>query len=263
VSADAEPADPVVASLLAQAEADPDTLGLLLTGSRGAGQADDDSDYDLVWVLSDLAYQSLADQGGPRDHARAVDGRKVELSYVCPAVLAQMAAHPTWRNPDYATAVVLLDRTGDLPALVAAVTALPPDRAGRAAAASYDAYLNGYYRSVKAHRRGDELGARLQAAESVAYIVKTLFALRGRLAPHHDRLLRQLPLVDDLARPPGTLAPRLLEILSTADPSFQHALERDVADLLRAHGHGPVRDAWGGEIDRVWPSTDPAPTGNA
>jgi hypothetical protein len=249
----AVPTDPVIAGLLAEAQADPDCLGLILTGSRGAGQAADDSDYDVVWVLTDLAYQARADQGDLRDHARAVDGRKVELAYVSPAILEDMAAHPTWRNPDYATAVVLFDRGGELPNLVAAVTTLPTDRAQHTAASSYDAYLNGYYRSVKAHRRGDELGARLQAAESVVYLVKTLFALRGRLAPHHDRLLRQLALVDDLAWAPGTIAPRLLELLRTADPGLQHALEREVAALLRAHGQGPVRDAWNGEIDRVWP----------
>jgi hypothetical protein len=247
------PADPVLAALIAEASAEPDTLGLLLTGSRGAGQAADDSDYDLVWVLTDLAYQSGADQGDLREHARTVEGRKVELTYVSPAILRDMAASPTWRNPDYATAIVLLDRGGDLPELLAAVTALPPDRARRAAVGAYDAYLNGYYRSAKAHRRGDELGARLQAAESVAFLVKTLFALRGRLAPHHDRLVRQLPLVEDLAWPPGTLVPRLREVLRTADPGLQHALEREAAALLRAHGHGPVRDAWRGEIDRIWP----------
>jgi hypothetical protein len=137
--------------------------------------------------------------------------------------------------------------------LVASVTALPPERARHDAAGWYDAYLNGYYRSVKAARRGDELGSRLQAADSIAFLVKALFALRGRLGPHHDRLVRQLAPVEELAWSPGELGPRLLELLRTADPTLQHALERQVADLMRRHGHGSVRDAWGGEIDRAWP----------
>ena len=39
--------------------------------------------------------------------------------------------------------------------------------------------------------------------------------------------------------------------------SNRDALERQVADLMRRHGHGSVRDAWRGEIDWVWPP-DPA-----
>ncbi|HEY3108811.1 MAG TPA: hypothetical protein VGL23_08670, partial [Chloroflexota bacterium] len=195
---DARSGDSVVATVLGEAQADVDTVGLLLAGSRGAGQADAESDYDFVWVLSDLAYQDRAERGGPWDVARRIAGHKVELSFASPAVLRELAERPSWRNPDYATAVVLLDRGGELGRLVEAVVAIPAERIRRDAAAGYDAYLNGFYRSVKAWRRGDELGARLQAAESVVYLVRTLFALRGRRAPHHDRLVRQLAAVDGL-----------------------------------------------------------------
>lgn len=243
--------DPVVAAVLGRAQADPDTVGLLLAGSRGAGQADAASDYDFVWVLSDHAYQDRAERGGPWDAAHTIAGRKVELSYASPAVLRELAERPTWRNPDYATAVVLLDRTGELDRLVEAVVTIPAERARRDAAASYDAYLNGFYRSVKASRRGDELGARLQAAESVVHLVRALFALRGRRAPHHDRLVRQLSAVDGPSWPPGQLAPRLLAVVRTADPAPQQALEAEVEALMRGHGYGHVVDAWGGELDRV------------
>ncbi|HEY3110935.1 MAG TPA: hypothetical protein VGL23_19415, partial [Chloroflexota bacterium] len=86
---------------------------------------------------------------------------------------------------------------------------------------------------------------------SVAYLVRTLFALHGRRAPHHDRLVRQLAAVDGLGWPPGELAPRLLELVRTADPGRQQALEAEVEALMRAHGYGDVLDAWGGELDRV------------
>jgi len=243
--------DPVVAAVLEEARASPDTLGLLLTGSRGAGQADARSDYDFTWVLTDLALQMRVERGDPTDTARAIDGQTVEIGYVSPTILRQLAERPSWRNPDYATAVMLLDRTGELPALVEAVVSIPPERAHRNAAGWYDAYLNGYYRSVKASRRGNALGARLEAAESVEYLVKTLFALIRRVAPHHDRLIGQIGAIEPLAWAPGTLANRLLAIVETADPALQRELEREVAAVMRAHGDAGVRDAWGGKIDRV------------
>src|SRR3989442_9987341 len=104
---DARSGDPVVAAVLGEAQADADTVGLLLAGSRGAGQADAQSDYDFVWVLSDLAYQDRAERGGPWDVARRIGGHKVELSFASPAVLRELAERPSWRNSDYATAVVL------------------------------------------------------------------------------------------------------------------------------------------------------------
>jgi hypothetical protein len=243
--------DPVVAAVLEEALADPDALGLLLAGSRGAGHADAHSDYDFVRVLTDLAFQVRAEHGQPSNTARSVQGQKVEISDVCPAILRQLAERPSWHSPDYATAVVLFDRTGELARLAEAIASLPAERAARDAAAWYDAYLNGYYRSTKAARRGNELGARLQAAESAVYLVKTLFALIGRVAPHHDRLVHQVHAVEHLAWAPGALAPRLLAIVRTADPMLQRELEREVAALMRQRGHGGVRDAWGGELDRV------------
>lgn len=250
------PGDPVVAAVLDEARASPDTLGLLLTGSRGSGQADALSDYDFTWVLTDLALQMRVERGDPIDTARAIDDRTVEISYVSPAILRQLADRPSWRNPDYATAVLLLDRTGELPLLVQAVVSIPPGRADHDAAGWYDAYLNGYYRSVKASRRGNELGARLQAAESVAHLVKALFALVRRVAPHHDRLVGQIGAVEHLAWAPGTLAHRLLAIVETADPRLQQQLEYEVAAVMRALGHGGVRDAWGGKLDRVYDPAD-------
>jgi hypothetical protein len=57
---------------------------------------------------------------------------------------------------------------------------------------SYDSYLNSFVRSLKAWRRGDDLGGRLHAAESALYLVKTLFGLEHRWPPYHDVLFAEL-----------------------------------------------------------------------
>src|SRR5262249_9561880 len=52
--------DPVLAPLLAAAAVDPEVEGLILSGSRGAGIHDAESDYDIEWVLTDAAYDRRA-----------------------------------------------------------------------------------------------------------------------------------------------------------------------------------------------------------
>jgi hypothetical protein len=59
-----------------------------LGGSRGAGVADHESDYDLEWVLSDAAYDARAGRGEPMEikkHAREGATVLLDMGYTCPA----------------------------------------------------------------------------------------------------------------------------------------------------------------------------------
>jgi hypothetical protein len=65
---DADPlaaADAVLAPLLRGAAADPETLGVVLSGSRGARLGDADSDYDVVFVLTEAALAARQERGEP------------------------------------------------------------------------------------------------------------------------------------------------------------------------------------------------------
>lgn len=232
---------------------DSDTVGLLLSGSRGAGFADDESDYDLYCVLRDEMYDRRHEQGQPLKVTlpESAGQARVELMYTCPRRLTELAARPGWWTAGYATAQVLLDKTGQLAPLLATLRMLPDDRARADAAAWFDAYLNAFYRSLKAWRRGDELGGRLQAAESAMHLVRTLFALEQRWPPYHDRLAHQLDTLADQGWPAGFLRDALLDLIRTGVPGRQQALEARVEALLRARGFGHVVDAWGGEIERA------------
>ena len=92
----------------------------------------------------------------------------------------------------------------------------------------YDAYLNCFFRSLKAWRRGDELGGRMQAAESCLYLVRLLFAAgASSWRRYHDQLrgpLRELEQAAGLGR--GIPRRRAATACShTGDPSFQQELE--------------------------------------
>jgi hypothetical protein len=238
--------------LLATAWDDPDTIGVTLTGSRGAGIGDAESDYDLVWVLSDAAYDRRKERADSLDFFACTEGRRtVDGHYSCPRELHRLAANPGWWTAGYVSSRMLLDKSGEVTHALHAIATMPKETAHAQVETAYDGYLNGFYRSMKAARCGNELGARLQAAESLTYLARTLFSLDRRWPPYYDRLLHQLDTLGGQGWAPGELRERFLGILRTADPEQQAALEIKVAALLATRGFAHVLEAWDGEIERV------------
>ena len=139
----------------------------------------------------------------------------------------------------------MADKDGEVAALVEAIVANAGLRAWDDLDELYDGYLNCFFRSLKAWRRGDELGGRLQAAHSCLCLVRLLFAAERQLAPFHDQLsapLRELERVQGWEE--GFLADALTRVLATGDPTLQQALELRVEALFDARG---IAHQWGPE----------------
>jgi hypothetical protein len=248
--------DPVLETLRRAAESDPDTLGLILSGSRASGCATAESDYDLEWVLTDAAGERHKTAGGAMAHrspvVAAIAARPdVDLGYSCPRDLEALISTPDWRAPAYATAAVLVDRSGEVARLVRGIGMPTAERAERDARSAYDAYLNAFYRSMKAWRRGDELGGRLQAADSALYLLRALFALEGRWPPYLDRLANRLDELAGQGWPADYLRETLQTLVATGDPRLQSEVEARVAAVMHHRGYGRVKEEWHGEIERV------------
>jgi hypothetical protein len=210
---------PELGAFVTAAAADDRVLAVLLAGSRAHGVEDERSDYDVCVVATERL---------PREQRGDLDIAYWTLEDLEPV---------GWWTPGVVYAKVLLDKTGTLPALL--------ERLSRAAAgdpaAHYDAYLNSFVRSTRAWERGDELGARIHAAESLAWLAKTLFALDGRVAPYHDRLFVHLD---------REWLPAFREIARSADTAAQRALQDRVQALMEAHGIR-AHDEWGRELRRA------------
>ena len=243
----------MLAPLVEQARGDPETLGLILSGSRGDDCGDEESDYDLIWVLTDEGFERRKAGGVPlRQDSDVVGGRYLlSIRSTSPSRLAELAAKPSWRTYGYVASKVLLDKTGAVAEALRVIATMPEEQARLDAAAWFDAYLNAFYRAMKASRRGNELGARLQAANSVEYLVKALFSLDRRRPPYHDRLERHLSDLDDQGWSPGYLRDTFVAILRTANPKRQQELEVRVEALMRDRGFGKVLDDWGLDIEWV------------
>jgi predicted nucleotidyltransferase len=207
--------------LLDEAANDPNVVGVILKGSHALGTADEESDWDLVVVLA----------SGEPSHSKdgAIDVLRTTLERVRNA--------PSYELPALAHARVLLDKTGEVQAAVGAHARVSREEI----AELYDSYLNDFYRSLKAWRRGRELPARIKAARSLWWLGELLFALEGRRAPYPSAWEGRL----------ADFEPLMLEVARSGDPRVQQELQSRVERLASERGLRGVYDGWDGEIDRV------------
>ena len=196
-------------------------IGVVLIGSHATGTPDEESDYDLVVVRSD----------GEKSHSKR-DGLDVVQT-----TLDGVRTPPDWVRPALAHSRVLLDRTGEVTKAVEAHARVTDDDV----AELLDSYLNSFYRSLKAWRRGNELAGRLEGIDSLRWLAQFLFALDGKRAPYPNAFAGRL----------GDFEAQILEVARTPEPKAQQALQARVEELARSRGLGHVYDGWVGEIERV------------
>ncbi|WP_211267032.1 hypothetical protein [Nonomuraea candida] len=258
------------------ATADPAVVGLVLKGSRAHdGMPTEHSDHDLYVVLADGAESGLA---------RFAGHRSPELDLVVLSLAEFRAAGmPGFERYALARARVVLDRLppddtggdagrdrtapstvtsgtddtssrgGGIAAILAAKARLDAEEAVRDSAAWLDAYANSLYRSVKNDRDGHRLAARLDAADSVRFLLELLFAMDRRPRPY-NRYLEW-----ELARHPlpgwdaGLLLDAVERISGTGDVALQRSLFARVETAARRAGHGAVLDAWGPDLALMRP----------
>lgn len=229
------------------AAADSAVVGLVLKGSHAhEGMPTEHSDHDLYVVVAD---------GAATDLGRFTGHRTAELDLVVlPLAEFQAAGMPGFERYALARGRIVLDRLdGGIAQILAAKALLDADEASRDAGAWLDAYANSLYRSIKNDRDGHPLAARLDAADSIRFLLELLFALDRRPRPYNKYLeweLARYPL-------PGWDTDSLLDALdhisATGDVSLQRNLFARVEPVVRHAGHSAVLDAWGEDLDLMRP----------
>ncbi|MEU7874805.1 nucleotidyltransferase domain-containing protein [Dactylosporangium sp. NPDC049140] len=223
----------ILERVLARADIDPVVRGVILTGSRARGMATAWSDYDVVIVV--------AEQTVPWRHTM----RTAELDEVVYTLEALADTSLHWQRYAFRGAQVLLDRLdGGIAQLVDRQANPSQEEAVQQARAALDGYINQLYRAVKSHRDGCVEAAYLDEAESVPWLLETVFALHGRLRPYNKYLqweLEHFPL-------PGDWNAALMPTRVFAQAS---GLFPAVEALARHHGHADVLDAWGSDIELI------------
>lgn len=214
--------EPELTHLLQRARRDPDAVALVLFGSAAFGSAHEESDLD-VWYVR---------RGEPLP-ARERQGRLE----VVPTTLDLLRAAPHWLKPALAYAKTLWDETGQVESVLAAARTISREETSEL----YDAYLNDFYRSMKAWRTGNELAGRIECGRSLRYLGEFLFALDGIRAPYPKEWPGKL----------GDVEPLVLEVARSGAPGRQQELCAIVRDRAACRGYSDVYEAWSGDIDHV------------
>ncbi|MGW3416116.1 hypothetical protein [Streptomyces sp. NPDC000888] len=229
------------------AGADSAVVGLVLKGSRAhEGMTTEHSDHDLYVVLAD---------GATTAHTRFTGHRTPELDLVILSLDEFRAVGmPGFERYALARARIVLDRLdGAIAQILADKARLNADEAFREADEWLDAYANSLYRSVKNDRDGHALAARLDAAESIRFLLELLFALDRRPRPYNKYLEWELARFPLPGWDTGILLDSADRISGTGEVSTQRRLFAQVEAVARQAGHGALLDAWGEDLDLMRP----------
>lgn len=229
------------------ATADPAVVGLVLKGSRARdGMITRYSDHDLYVVLADDTTTGLTRFAGHRT-------AELDLVIVSPTEF-RAAGMPGFERYALARARIVLDRLdGGIARILADKARLDADEAFRNAGGRLDACANSLYRSVRNHRDGQVLAARLDAADSMRFLLELLFALDRRPRPCNKYLEWELDRYPLPGWDTGVLLRAVDRISATGGAALQRHLFALVETVAREAGHGEVLDAWGGGLDLMRP----------
>ncbi len=225
-------------------------LGLVLSGSAARGMATERSDLDVYVVLTD-------DVARERRTIRSTTVDEVPVSLSELEAVPPFGSQGWWFRWSFAWAPTLLDRTdGRIPAAVRRQATLTPEESDAVLVDHdrLDGWINYAYRALKADRDDRPLERRLDAAESMPWLLDVVFALAGRVRPYHKYLpweVREHPLPD---WPADVLLPVLQHTLDGDPAAIRETFARvktGCGAYDAARGNDRTReiiDGWGDEL---------------
>ena len=253
-----------------EAENDPNIIGFFLGGSRGKGFATEHSDYDVFVIVKDGFFKSfvrlLREKFPVHDYYKWIEdaaeklevkdfGSVIVVSFSQFEKTAPVGSPDDWGRYNYTHLRVLVDKNGEIQKLVDHKGTIEKEKVHDYVSARLDGYINSVYRSLKCFRDGNNVGARLEAADSVRYFLNVIFGLEGRITPYYKYLeweLERFPL-KKLKMKPKEIVRSLLHILEDADVKTQKRLLELTEVACRREGYGDVFDDWGPDL--VWIKT--------
>ena len=230
---------------LGEAKSDPYILGLFLVAGRGKGFATEHSDYDLFIIVNDEKAEEYKENYQKLKIANVFDPFVFSLSAF--KNYAEMGSEFEWDRYNFAHIKAEVDK-GGVQELIDAKGILPNDKIEKVVEDQLDGYINLYYRSIKNHRDDNLFASRLDAAESIPYLLTALFAINGRVRPYNKYLkweLQNYPL-----KITSWATEEFLETITavafSGDIEIQKKLFNSVKELFTKNNFTKSIDGWSG-----------------
>lgn len=222
-------------ALLVRARADPNLIGVVLSGSRAVPEfTTRHSDYDCWLILHEADDESWPFQRGSGIETVAVTVEQF-------ARHAMVGTNTFWNRPSFLYARVELDKQGAVAAMLDAKRRLSPTEADELVRTVLDDYINSLYRSLKNHRDGRHAAGRLDGRDAIPPLLSSVFALVGRVRPFNKWLEYDL---DREPLPIPDFRDRVVRLSDDPDMAGHQAMFRDVEALARTRGYGDIVDGW-------------------
>ncbi|MCX6743714.1 MAG: nucleotidyltransferase domain-containing protein [Candidatus Parcubacteria bacterium] len=230
---------------LQTAKTDNNIIGVFLGGSRGKGYENESSDYDIWIIVKDKVLAR---------YKKKYKNNDFDIDYIVYSLTqfekyALLGSDSGWDRYNFTRVKALIDKNGKIQKLLNDKGSLSKDKKEEYIKGQLDAYVNSFYRSVKAIAKNESLGARLEAANSIPLLLNALFGLHNRITPFPNYLSRELKTLP-MAKLPfssGKFLNILMKILKTGDLKTQQLLAKTVEKLFRKSGYGSVLDNWSGK----------------
>ncbi len=213
-------------------------LGLLLAGSAAKGLEAPASDVDVYIIVSNDQSQ-LEIERYKKAWQEKYKKLKLDLSNNAVQTLGSFSDYAAigtpyeWDRYNIARCQLLFDKTnGELTKIWRRKRKLSKQEQAILIENNIGAYINLCYRSMKSADRGDQKTARLDAAESLLYLLNVLFALHGRVRPYNTYLeweIENYPLGMKLI-PDSKLCAVITKSVN-ADPASQKFLYSEIEKL--------------------------------
>ncbi|MBI4122020.1 MAG: hypothetical protein HY461_01680 [Parcubacteria group bacterium] len=230
---------------LAEAQNDPNILGLILCAGRGKGFVTEHSDYDVYIIVRDEKSEEYKEKYRKLKIENIFDPGVFSLSEF--KGLAEIGSEFEWDRYNFAHLKAQVDK-GGIQELINLKGILPNEKIQQIVEKNLDAYINSYYRSIKNHRDGNVTASHLDAAESIPSLLTALFAMNGRVRPYNKYLeweLTNYPLA--LASwPAEAFLKTVKDIISSGDIKTQKNQFNDVKELFSKNGFSQSINGWNG-----------------
>ena len=234
--------------LTRRVDEDETAVGLVLTGSQARqGMVTQHSDTDVIVIVDT--------QGRERwrgSHSSELDIAIYTRDELSTPALPRVNIDDWWNRYAFTHAIVLRDKlAGEIQKMVTAQGTLAAAEAITISQDFLDDYINFAVRSLKSSRDGRLWESRLDAVESIAAALVTIYALEGRVRPYNKYLRwdqANYPLQSSEFE--STRLQSLLDGLQTdSHPQYQRILFGLIEEVARQNGADQVIDEWGDDLE--------------